>query len=404
MKLRIRIIACLIAFALFTALPATIWTPVSYAAPADLSFPVITSQAAALMEFSRGEIIFSQNGDVRMPPASLTKIMTLLLAYDALEEGRVTWEDEVTVSEKAWETGGSQMFLNIGQKVSYGDLLSGIAIVSANDACVALSEYLCGLEASFVQEMNKKASELNLRDTQFENASGLPQAGHYSSVEDMTFLAAYLLKKYPQVLELYSRREFTFNNITQPNRNPLLDRYPGADGLKTGHTNEAGYCLAGTAVQNGMRFIAVIFNAPSEAVRRTESEALLNYAFRHYSLEEIFAAGETVSVIEVAKGEKKETYLQAANDLQVVIPYNRRDDLLINIILPESITSPIIQGTPAGEIEITLDGAVVLKEPLYTGEDVAKAGRLALLWRSIKEFFSSLWRLIAEKATNILPF
>ena len=405
MKLKKRITIFLIVLVLFSAPPITIWTPVSNAepAPADLSFPLVTSQAAALMEFSGEKIIFSQNGDVRKPPASLTKIMTLLLAFEALEEGRVSLEEEVTISENAWETGGSQMFLNIGQKVAYGDLLKGIAIVSANDACVALAEHLCGLEASFAQEMNKKAAELGLLNTQFENASGLPQADHYSSAEDMAKLAVYLLKTYPQVLDLYSQREFTFNNITQPNRNPLLDRYPGADGLKTGHTNEAGYCLAGTAVQNGMRFIAVIFNAPSESVRRTESEALLNYAFRHYSLEEIFSAGETIAVIEVAKGEKKETYLQTIKDLQVVIPYNRKDDLKINIIVPDNITSPILRGTQAGEIEIALDGAVILKEPLYTSEDVAKAGRLALLWRSIKEFFSNLWQLIAEKVTNILP-
>jgi len=370
---------------------------------AEPSYPIIASQSAVLLEFSRGEIIFSQEGDLPMSPASLTKIMTLLIAYEALERGNVKLEDEVTVSERAWETGGSQMFLNIDQKVTFEELLMGIAIISANDACVAVSEYLFGLEASFVQEMNKKARELNLHNTKFENSSGLPHPDHYSSAKDMAKLAEHLLKKYPQVLELYSQKEFSFNDIVQANRNPLLGRYPGADGLKTGYTIEAGYCLAATAQQNGMRFIAIIFNAPSETMRRNDGEALLNYAFRNYCLVEFFSAGDIVSEIEIAKGEKRIAQLQAAHDIQVVAPYNRQEDLELTIISQEIITSPVTQGTPAGTAIISLDGKVLAEETLLIAEDIPKAGILSLLLRSIGGFFSSLWQQVKQKVIDILP-
>ena len=375
------------------------------AAPAEeIIFPEVDSDAAVLMEFSRGEILFSQNGTVRMPPASLTKIMTVLLAYEALEEGRVTWQEEVTTSEKAWQTGGSQMFLNAGQKVSFGDLLTGIAVISANDACVALAEHLFGVEASFVQEMNKKARELNLKNTLFQNASGLPHPEHYSSAEDIAHLSHYLIKKYPQVLDLYSRTEFSFNDIPQMNRNPLLGRFPGADGIKTGHTEEAGYCLAGTAEQNGMRFISVVFNAPAESVRLKDSEALLNFAFRNYCLEKVFSEGEIVAALEVSNGKEKEVQLQVASSVEVVIPYNRKDDLDIRIDTPENTSSPVTRGTALGKVEIILDGTVLHEEPLLAASDVARAGYFSLLYRSVSEFIASLWQQLVEKILSFLPW
>ncbi len=394
-----------ITFLLILMLGGGWFVPSVKAAPAEeIIFPEVVSRAAALMEFSRGEVLFSQNGTVRMPPASLTKIMTLLLAYEALEEGRVTLDEEVTTSEKAWQTGGSQMFLNVGQKVSYEDLITGIAVISANDACVALAEHLFGLETSFVQEMNKKARELNLKNTQFENASGLPHPEHYSSAEDIARLSHYLINKYPQVLDLYSQKEFTFNEIAQMNRNPLLDRFQGADGIKTGHTDEAGYCLAGTAEQNGMRFISVVFNAPGESVRLQDSEALLNFAFRNYCLEEVFSEGEIVAAVEVSKGEEKEVQLQVGSSVEVVIPYNRKDDLDIRIDTPESTSSPVTQGTPLGKVEIILDGTILHEEPLLAAGDVARAGYFSLLYRSVSEFIASLWQNLIEKILSFLPW
>lgn len=391
-------------FALILILGSSIFFPSAKAASTQTSFPEINSGSAVLMEFSRGEIIFSQNGSEPMPPASLTKIMTLLLAYEALEEGRAKWDEKVTISEKAWQTGGSQMFLEVGKQVTYGELITGIAVVSANDACVALAEHLCGLEASFVQEMNNKARELNLSNTMFENASGLPHPDHYSSAEDIARLSHFLISKYPQVLDLYSQREFTFNNISQKNRNPLLGRFPGADGLKTGHTSEAGYCLAGTAEQNGMRFISVVFNSPNEAVRQKDSEALLNFGFRNYCLEKVFSAGEVLSTVQVSKGEEKEVRLQVANAVEVVIPYDRKEDLQVRTDVPESVSSPVTKGTALGKVEVTLDGTVLREEPLVAANDVARAGRLALLWRSCSEFTSSLWKQLVEKVLSFLPW
>ncbi|HHU76360.1 MAG TPA: D-alanyl-D-alanine carboxypeptidase [Firmicutes bacterium] len=371
---------------------------------APASFPEISSPAAVLMEFSRGEILFSQNGSERMPPASLTKIMTLFLAFEAREEGRVSWDDKVVISEKAWKTGGSQMFLNAGDSVAFRDLVTGIAVVSANDACVALAEHLSGLEASFVQEMNNKARELNLKNTRFENASGLPHPDHYSTAEDIALLSHSLINKYPEVLDLYSQEGFTFNGISQMNRNPLLGRFPGADGLKTGHTTDAGYCLAGTAEQNGMRFISVIFNASSEGIRQKDSEALLNFAFRNYCLETVFTAGEIVATTAVSKGEEKEIQLEVGNDTEVVIPYDRKDDLEIRMDVPEIVTSPVSKGTPLGKVEIILDGTVLKEEPLLASDDVARAGHLTLFWRSLSGFVSSLWTQLIEKIQNVLPW
>ncbi len=378
--------------------------PSARAASAPIFFPEISSPAAVLMEFSRGEILFSQNGSEQMPPASLTKIMTLLLAFEAREKGRVSWDEEVVISEKAWKTGGSQMFLNVGESVAFRNLITGVAVVSANDACVAVAEHLCGLEASFVQEMNNKARELNLRNTRFENASGLPHPDHYSTAEDIALLSHCLITKYPEVLDLYSQKDFTFNGISQTNRNPLLGRFPGADGLKTGHTSDAGYCLAGTAEQNGMRFISVVFNSPSEAIRQKDSEALLNFAFRNYCLEKIFSAGEIIASTEVSKGEEKEIQLQVASDVEVVIPYDRKDDLQTRMDVPESVASPVEKGAPLGKVEIILDGAVLKEEPLLASGDVARAGRLALLWRSLSGFVASLWEQSIQKIQDLLPW
>ncbi|HHT46351.1 MAG TPA: D-alanyl-D-alanine carboxypeptidase [Firmicutes bacterium] len=368
----------------------------------EVSFPDLDSQSAILMEFSRGEIIFSKNGSEPLPPASLTKIMTLLLSYEALQSERISWDEETVVSQKAWETGGSQMFLEIGQKVTIGDLITGIAVVSANDACVAIGEHLYGSEAIFVQEMNKKAAELGLKNTQFQNSSGLPHPDHYTTAEDLAVLSRYLIKNFPEYLKLHSQTQFTFNDIDQYNLNPLLGRYPGADGLKTGHTSEAGHCLAGTAAQDGLRFITVTMNASKTEKRLTDNETMLNYAFRNYTLAKILPAGETITSIRVTGGEERQLDLILENPLETVVPFDRQEDLKLEYNVPESAPAPVEKGAPLGSIEVLLDGKKLTEEPLLAATDIEKAGTFSLILRSVTDFFSGLWQKLLQIISNLL--
>lgn len=361
----------------------------------------IGSQAAVLMEFSRGEIIFSQNGNQILPPASLTKIMTLALAYEALQKGRVLWEDEVLISQKAWETGGSQMFLEIGQRVPFGELVTGIASISANDACVAIAEHLYGSEALFVQKMNKKAAELGLKNTHFQNSSGLPDPQHYTTAEDMAVLSRYLIENFPEYLHLHSQREFTFNNIKQYNRNPLLGRFSGADGLKTGHTSEAGYCLVGTASQKGLRFITVVMKASSEEERLKDTENMLNYAFHNFILHRAFPKGEILATLKVAGGEQRTVDLQLQEPLEAVIHFDRQEELKTHLNLPQSVPAPISKGDPLGSAELLLDGNVIARAPLVAAEDVNQASTFSLLLRSIGDFFAGLWQKLVKMIGNL---
>ncbi len=362
----------------------------------EVSFQEIGASAAILMEFSRGEIIYSHNEDKPLPPASLTKIMTLLLAYEALEEGRVNWDDPVTISEKAWGTGGSQMYLEVNQVVPFGELITGIATISANDACVAVAEYLSGSEDVFVTEMNRKAQELGLSSTLFQNTSGLPHEAHYSSALDMARIAHYYIDRFPEALALHAQEHYTFNNIPQNNRNPLLGRFPGADGLKTGHTSESGYCLIATAEQNGMRFITVVLDSESRAARLRDNEILLNYAFRNYTLYPVFAPGEEVAVVEIKGGITRTMELQVEEAVEVVIPFHRQEDLIIELNYLENLSAPFTKHEVMGNAEIYLDDVLLAKTPLITADDVEKAGFFVLRWRDLTDFAVHAWDRFTE--------
>ena len=369
----------------------------------EVFFPDLQAQAAVLVELTRGEIVYAHGEDEPRPPASLTKVMTLLLAYEALQDGRVGWEDEVVISERAWRTGGSQMYLEIDQVVTFGDLVTGIATVSANDACVAVAEHLSGSEGNFVAEMNRKAGELGMVNTNFQNTSGLPHDDHYSSALDLAILAHYYVSRFPEALALHAQKEYTFNEILQYNRNPLLGRFPGADGLKTGHTAAAGYCLIGTAQQKGMRFIVVLMNAPSQAARQRDSEIMLNYAFRNYNKQTIFTSGEEVAVIGVSGGSVKEVAVQAEKTVEVVIPFHRQDDLMIDLSYPESAAAPLEKHQALGSVEVYLDDLLLGSSPLVAAASVEKAGFFELLLRSVREFCTGLWEGIMDRIGGFFP-
>ncbi len=237
------------------------------------------AKSAVLMEASTGTILFEKDADVALPPASITKLMTLLLAYDAVKSGAASWDDNVNISRKAYEMEGTRMFLEYGTKVPFKEIVAGVSVVSANDGCIAIAEHISGSEEAFVRLMNSKAAELEMKNTKFVNSHGLPADGHVMSARDIAVLSHHLIKVYPEILEMESLTEFTFNNIKQENRNPLLYNYSGADGLKTGHTNEAGFCLAGTAKKGKMRLISVILNTVDAAQRVDASTKLLDYGF-----------------------------------------------------------------------------------------------------------------------------
>jgi len=340
---------------------------------------------AVLMEASTGQIIYEKNADEALPPASITKIMTLLLAFDAVEEGRAKWDDEVPISAKAWKMQGSKMFLEAGKKIKYIDLVTGISVVSANDGCIALAEYLYGTEEAFVKKMNEKAAQLGLSKTHFENATGLPAEGHKMSAKDIAVLARHLISTYPQILEIESKTEFTYNNIKQRNRNPLLGAYPGADGLKTGWTEEAGYCLVGTAQQNGMRLISVVLNTKNEKDRLFASQQLLNYGFKNFEFFKLKSAGEIVGSVNVKDGKLREVGLKVDKDITVLVKTTDKNKIQFEVKKDhEFLKAPVAEGTRAGKIEALLNGETIASADVLTAEDVARVG---LLTRFIRWFF-----------------
>lgn len=353
----------------------------------------VAAGSAVLMEASTGQAMLEKGADTPLPPASITKLMTLLLALEAVEQEQVAWDEPVIVSERAWRMGGSEMFLSIGQEVAFGDLLTGIAVVSANDACIAVAEHLTGSEESFVQRMNERARELGMNNSSFLNSSGIPAPGHRMSARDIAVLSRHLLLKYPKVLELYAKREFTFNNIRQFNRNPLLGRFPGADGLKTGWTDEAGYCLVGTAVQNGVRLISVVLNTAGEQERLTATQELLNYGFRNFNLHTAASAGQPLGEgVPVKDGRKLLAAVTGKEDIRVMLPAGRQpDELEMLIVNPVELRAPVAAGTSAATLEVRLDGVTLTTAELVTAEEITRANFFVRLLRTIGSLLRNLF-------------
>lgn len=347
--------------------------------------------SAILMEASTGEILYEKNADVSMPPASITKIMTLLIGLDAVKDGRANWDDSVPISEAAWRMDGSRMFLEVGHTASYRDIITGISVVSANDGCVALAEYLYGSENAFVQAMNQKAKELGLTKTHFVNSNGLPAAGHVMSAKDIGILAKYLIERHPEILELESQREFTFNGIRQFNRNPLLGVFQGADGLKTGWTEEAGYCLVSTAKQEDMRFIAVVLNTKNEKERLEASQELLTYGFRNFEFAQVKKAGEIVDSIAVKSGKASSVNVIVDSDITVLIPKTRKNDIeFVTVKNSDSLNAPVLSGTNVGKLEVKLDGKTLASAGISTEQEVKKMGIFERFFKAVGRLFGIL--------------
>lgn len=331
--------------------------------------PIVGARSFMLIDGSTGVELASLKPDKRHAPASLTKLMTAYAIFRALAEDQVSLEDQVTVSEKAWRTQGSRMFIEVGSRVSVQELLLGMIVQSGNDASVALAEHIAGTEAVFAGVMNQYAVQLGMTSTNFRNATGLPDEDHYSTARDLAILAKSIISEFPEYYQWYSIREYEYNNIKQPNRNNLLWRDDSVDGMKTGRTEDAGYCLVSSASRDGMRVISVVLGTASAKARVDGSQALINYGFRFFETRLLYRAGETVARAKIWKSEKEFTPLGVIEDLYVTIPRGSFDDVESVLNMPAVLMAPVAHGQPLAELQVSLNGKSLVNEPLRALEE-----------------------------------
>lgn len=354
--------------------------------------PQIAATAYLVMDADTGEILLEKNADERFAPASLTKMMTSYIVEYEISRGNVSEDDLVPVSEKAWRTPGSRMFIREGTQVKLGDLLRGVIIQSGNDASVALAEYIAGGERAFADLMNQHATMLGLKNTQFRNATGLPDPEHYSSPHDLALIGRALIQQFPEHYSIYSEKYFTYNDIRQPNRNRLLWRDDSVDGIKTGHTEEAGYCLVASAKRDDMRLISVVLGTNSEEARAQETQKLLAYAFRFFRTHKLYEANQVLNQTRVWGGAVDQVRLGLDEALSVTIPRGQRDQLEASLDLDRVIKAPIARGQVLGRVVVTLDGEEVKSVPLVALDAVAEGGFFKRIWDEILLFFTGLFQ------------
>ncbi|MCQ4321901.1 D-alanyl-D-alanine carboxypeptidase family protein [Stutzerimonas stutzeri] len=365
--------------------------PTAWAEPIIPSPPQLAARSYVLMDAASGKVLVENAGDERLPPASLTKLMTAYIATLEIKKGQISESDLVTVSEKAWRTGGSRMFIQVNTQVSVDDLLHGIIIQSGNDASVAMAEHIAGSEEAFADLMNSTAQRLGMTNTHFMNSTGLPHPDHYSSAADMAKLARAIIYEDPAHYGIYAQKEFFWNNIKQPNRNLLLWRDKTVDGLKTGHTEEAGYCLVASAVRDDMRLITAVFGASSEQARAAETQKLLTYGFRFFETKTFYQKGVELAQSRVWKGQQDQVSAGLANDLTMTLPRGQMNKLQAGLTFNPELTAPIQQGDVIGKVELSLDGEVLQSTDLIALQAVEEGGLFSRLWDSIQLFFFNLF-------------
>jgi serine-type D-Ala-D-Ala carboxypeptidase (penicillin-binding protein 5/6) len=355
--------------------------------------PQLAAKSWVLMDAASGSVLVDHQGNTRLPPASLTKLMTSHVVALELQRGRINETDLVTISEKAWRMGGSKMFVKVGDQIAVKDLLRGVIVQSGNDASIALAEHLAGGEDTFAALMNQEAKRLGLADTRFVNATGWPAEGHYSSALDMARLARAIIIEDPAHYAMYAEKEFVWSGIKQPNRNLLLWRDPSVDGLKTGHTEEAGYCLVASSKRDGQRLIAAVFGTDSENARATETAKLLGYGFNFFDSKTFFKQGETVQTVAVWKGAARTVKAGVAADFTAALPKRTSAEYQPRVVLAEDApVAPIAAGAPLGRVELVgSDGKVVMQAPLVALEAVEQGGFFRRVWDSIRLFFKGLF-------------
>ena len=331
--------------------------------------PVVGSTSYLVIDGRSGHEIAALKPDTPLPPASLTKIMTSYVVFDALKEGQITLNDEVTISEKAWRMQGSRMFIEVGKKVRVEDLLLGVIVQSGNDASVALAEYVAGSESVFAEMMNQHAQSLGMTSTHFVNATGWPDDNHYSTARDLATLARAMINEFPEYYQWHSVKEFQWGDIKQPNRNRLLWRDDSVDGLKTGHTEAAGYCLVASAERDGMRVISAVLGTASDKARIDGSQALINYGFRFFETRLLYKAGDEITRTRIWKSANETTPLGVLEDLYVTVPRGSYDSLESVHNMPATLMAPVAAGQPLAELKISLNGEDLVHEQLRALED-----------------------------------
>lgn len=364
------------------------------------SAPNIDAKGYILIDASSGNVLAEKNADQRMAPASLTKLMSLYIISTALKNGAIHPNDKVRVSEKAWHTGGSRMFIKVNDEVPVKDLMQGIIVASGNDATVAMAEYIAGIEDSFVSMMNTQAKNLGMSNTHYFDSTGLPNAEQYSTPRDLATLAQAITQQYPEDYRLFSQKWFTYNGIRQPNRNRLLWRFQYADGLKTGHTDDAGYCLVSSAVKDGTRLISVVMGAPSDLARSEDSIRLLTYGFRFFETHKLYNASNQITQVRVWRGKEKHVALGVANDFYITLPVGQYKNVQASVQLNEPIKAPIIKGQPYGTLIISLNNHTVSSRPLVALADNAKGGILRNMTDTLSFSYNRLFTRPNEKANN----
>ena len=331
------------------------------------------AQAAVLIDALTGQVLYEQNPSVKIPPASFVKVMTLYLAYDALRAGQLKLEDMVTVSEKAWRIQGSKMFIKVGDRVKVEDLLKGIAIASGNDACIALAEHIAGSEETFVTKMNEKGRLLGLKETHFNNSHGMPVDDQYTTAMDMATLSRRYIEDHPGALALHSSTEYEYNGIRQGNRNTLLQKNIGVDGLKTGHVEESGYHLVATAKRDGQRMIAVVMGCDKVKKRAPEAQKLLEYGFKNFATVEVVKKGASFGPVKVRRGKEKEVLLTADGEARVTVSKGKENSVSVMPQLPAFVVAPIQKGQVVAKAVVQQDGKMVKEVNLLASMSVEKS-------------------------------
>ncbi len=352
--------------------------------------PTIVATSYILEDFDSHEVIVEKNADKKLSPASLTKIMTAYVVFKEIKNGKLNLEDKVTVTENAWRMPGSRMFIEVGTQVTVENLLKGLIIQSGNDASVALAEHIAVTEENFVILMNEEAIRLKLTNTHFENSMGLPTENHYTTAKDLVTLTRALITDFPEYYAWESQKEFTYNKITQRNRNRLLWKDNTVDGVKTGHTDEAGYCMVASAKRDNMRLIAVVMGTKSESARATESQSLLNYGFRFYETHRLYQAQQSLKEIRIWKGEHEKLKLGVEKDIYITIAKRYYENLKIETKIDKRIIAPVIKGHPHGTITISLKGEVIKKTPLVALVSIAEGGIFRRLYDQLLQLINQL--------------
>ena len=351
--------------------------------------PALAAKSWLLVEMASGQELAGQAADERLEPASLTKLMTAYLTFSALKQGTIKIDQLVNVSEKAWKQEGSRMFIRVGTEVMVEDLIKGMIVQSGNDACVALAEAISGSEENFAQMMNREAQRLGMKSSSFRNAAGLPDPEHYTTARDLATLAAALINDFPEdYAKYYSLKSFRYNNITQPNRNRLLWLDPTVDGLKTGHTDAAGYCLITSSKRGARRLLSIVLGAKSDSVRTQESLKLLNFGFQFYEAAQLYAKGQTVSSLKVWKGAEKVVKAGFTKDLVLAVPTGYAARIKADLVSQQPLIAPVAAGQVVGTMKVSLDGKPFGDYPVVAIEAVPVAGIFGRAIDSIRLLFN----------------